>query len=253
MVMALSAAHIGFALCVVLVLFVVQKLLCGGAPPGLGNTVLVLGDIGAGKTVLVRKLLSGSVPKTRTSMKEVAFSNVTLQREEGGSGAGAGEGGVLNVVDFPGHPRLRSGVAARLAQASVVLFVVDSSDLTKAHLGTCAEFLYDVMTNESVEARQPALLVVCSKSDLGAAAAKAYVRTQLEKELSRLKETRPSLAAEGDDGGADTILLGRKGKDFTFAEDCPCETRFCEFTALPAAGADGGLREVEVFIRDFIQ
>jgi signal recognition particle receptor subunit beta len=246
-----SLVYLVAALCVLLlVLFAAKKLLCGGGASGLGNTVLVLGDIGAGKTVLVRKLLSGSVPRTRTSMKEVTFSNVTLRCEEGGSGEG---GGALNVVDFPGHPRLRSGVAARLAQASVVLFVVDSSALSKANLGTCAEFLYDVMTDESVEARQPALLIVCSKFDLSTAAAKAYVRAQLEKELSRLKETRPSLAAEGDDGGADTILLGRKGKDFTFAEDCPCETQFCEFTAMPVEGAGGGLREIEIFIRDFIQ
>jgi len=107
----------------------------------------------------------------------------------------------------------------------------------------------------AVDRRRPALMVVCSQSDRDAAASKAYLRAQLEKELSKLKETRPSLAAEGDDAGASAaILLGRKGRDFEFAEDCPCETQFCEFSAKPveAGKSGGGVREVEVFIRDFI-
>ena len=249
----------------ILILALLRRVVCGSKSTGLGNTVLVLGHTGAGKTALVRRLLRGGFPTTCVSMKEAVFDGVRLACEaEDGSTAG----GPLRVVEFPGHPRLRSAqrIGASLAEASVILFVINSADISKAHVGTCAEYLYDVMTNEDVDRRRPALMVVCSQSDRDAAASKAYLRAQLEKELSKLKETRPSLAAEGDDAGASAaILLGRKGRDFEFAEDCPCETKFCEFSAKPdEAGKSGGgvLRaradwrrdwhEVEVFIRDFI-
>ena len=73
----------------ILILALLRRVVCGSKSTGLGNTVLVLGHTGAGKTALVRRLLRGGFPTTCVSMKEAVFDGVRLACEaEDGSTAG---------------------------------------------------------------------------------------------------------------------------------------------------------------------
>ena len=89
----------------------------------------------------------------------------------------------LELVDIPGHERLRQTALDRYkAGARGLLFVVDSTTVQK-QLKDVAEFLYTVLTEPTVAALRPPLLVLCNKQDQLQAKGAALIRTQLEREM----------------------------------------------------------------------
>ena len=155
---------------------------------------------------------------------------------------GAGEDATkAKVIDFPGHRRLRGLLPSFLPRAKAIVFVVDSSAVGD-QVTAVAELLYEILTDDAVQATTPALLFACNKQDQRLAKAPEKIRSMLEKEMTELQTTRASLEDTSDEGAA---ILGRAGESFDFDEDSPCETSFAGCSALNAQ-----LDPVMEFIRD---
>lgn len=119
--------YVPVALAVVLVIFATGVVLNGkkttaaqevpvarrSAPP----SVVLVGAEQSGKTSILLRAALGAVPPTATSQRE----NSALVS------VGASEKRQVSLVDMPGHPRLRSGIAERLATADAVVICIDSS------------------------------------------------------------------------------------------------------------------------------
>eukprot|EP01041_Mallomonas_annulata_P006641 gene6641-13451_t len=172
------------------------------------DIVLFLGPCGGGKTVLAYKLCLGESPETLTSMKA---SNLSYS-----SGQGS-----FPIVDFPGHPKLRTQLSDLLSRAKKIVFVVDASKV-QSQVRDAAEFLYDLFTNPLMD-NGPPMMIACNKSDVAGARPPARVKLALQQELEKIRKTRQSLEITGD---SETIPLGREGKEFAIERDSPVEVTF---------------------------
>jgi hypothetical protein len=87
-----------------------------------------------------------------------------------------------------------------------------------------AELVYDVLS-ECVRLEQsPPVLVALNKSELAGAAGPEQAKAALEAEMDALKQSRHTLATEGQEGGE--IVLGTEGAKFEFDADAGCDVQF---------------------------
>ncbi|CAM9447878.1 unnamed protein product [Discosporangium mesarthrocarpum] len=188
-----------------------RRAIGGGGMMGGPRSVLFLGPCGAGKTAMVQRLCHHRLVSSVTSM-QVGRYDYKANPEAALSAA---------VVDFPGHERLRGGVAGELSRAERVVFVLDCSSLS-AQVPGGAELLYDTLSDPSLESCK-GLLLACNKSDLRAVKL-SRVKTLLQREIDNLRSTRGTLGTQGiEDQLSGTVALGRPGQPFIFDVDCPCE------------------------------
>ena len=155
----------------------------------------------------------------------------------------AGSEATARLIDYPGHPRLGSGVPDFLRAAKRVVFAVDAAG-DEGHLGRAAEALFDLLTLPQLGERGLPLLLLGCKADAPGARPPAALREALEAALTRVKDSRASILATGE---ADAVgVLGRKGKAFTFAAHAPVPVAF----GAVSAQAGTGLQEVLHFITE---
>jgi len=180
----------------------------------LGREILICGTCDSGKTTLLGQLVAGKPVETHTSMIE---NRRTWSRDGIPS---------LELVDVPGHERIRGSVIERFGPgARGILFVVDSGTVTK-QVRDVAEFLHSILTLPSISSNCPPLLVMCNKQDQGLAKSSQLIQATLEKELDMVRVSR-SNQLEGQEGGVDTIFLGKEGRAFVFSQ-LKCRVSFCE-------------------------
>ena len=176
---------------------------------------------------------------THTSIKPLAISTRNLSEDES----------PIDVVDVPGHPRLRQQVLKKYSSSvGGIVFVLDA---VSTNVRDSAEFLYDVLTDPVIDERVPPILLFCNKSDCKNAKSKTFITKQLEAELSKLKETRMSLNATGSsskESGDAPLMLGLQDVDFKFSEHSPCEVSFEVGSAMK-----GEIDSVVAFVQDTIQ
>ncbi|KAJ0116551.1 srp receptor beta subunit [Diaporthe amygdali] len=210
-------------------------------------SILLTGPSGAGKTSLHTLLERRASPsETHTSQ---TWSTIELAvSEDGGSSfrddldaAGATANKFL-LVDTPGHGKLRHYAHGRLTaegtqstKLKAVVFVVDAAALSEPDvLADTASYLYDVLlalqrrmgsTRTSKAPYAIPVLVAANKADLFTALPAKLVRSNLEKELGRIRRTRSKglldsgAAADGSGPGLDDAddWLGEYGSaDFKF-------------------------------------
>ena len=205
------------------------KVAGGGAK---GDSILLVGNTNSGKTVLMYRMVHGELVETVPSMKQTQVE----------VSCGAGEGATkAKVIDVPGHPRMRGLLPSFLPRAKAIVFVVDSSAVGD-QVTAVAELLYEILTDEAVQAASPALLFACNKQDQRLAKAPEKICSMLEKEMTELQTTRASLEDTSNEGAA---VLGRVGESFDFEQDAPCATSFVGCSALEAQ-----LEPVMDFIRN---
>ena len=72
------------------------------------------------------------------------------------------------MIDFPGHARLRGELATCLAQAKVIVFLIDSTDLSQSEstLAEVSELLYETFLQAVRLEIEPKMLIACNKMDL---------------------------------------------------------------------------------------
>uniref|UniRef100_K3WI65 Signal recognition particle receptor subunit beta n=1 Tax=Globisporangium ultimum (strain ATCC 200006 / CBS 805.95 / DAOM BR144) TaxID=431595 RepID=K3WI65_GLOUD len=204
------------------------------------KTVLILGPRNAGKTQFFHAIRDGEIVETVSSMKELSASFPVHPKYNA-----AKFDADLNVVDFPGHERLRSRVSDFYPIAGCIVFVVDASD--SPMLRKAAEYLYDIFSNAKINDLSLPIMIMCNKSEVSGAMSPQAIREALEKELTQLKTTRSSLETEGDDDHESSIVpVGRDGAAFQFDVDAPCEVTFAK-----ASVKGDSLNDVVAFMQKY--
>ena len=157
------------------------------------NTVVLAGPSGSGKTALFYRLTTNKFRETVSSLKpnKAPFLASSVSS---------------NLIDYPGHGRLRSGLFPILHQARCIVFVIDPTDKQQVKDG--AERLYDILADEKV---MSPIIIAASKSDKENQKSLKWLAAELEKEIDRMRKSR-----DGEDGR----VLGTEGIAFTF-KDAP--------------------------------
>ncbi|KAF6101236.1 SRP receptor subunit beta [Phyllostomus discolor] len=90
----------------------------------------------------------------------------------------------------------------------------------------------------------PSFLIACNKQDITMAKSAKIIQQQLEKELNTLRVTRSAAPSTLDSSSAAAQAhLGKKGKDFEFAQ-LPLKVEFLECSAKGGRG-DAGSPDVQ--------
>ncbi|CCM04723.1 uncharacterized protein FIBRA_06911 [Fibroporia radiculosa] len=152
-----------------------------------GNSVLLVGASDAGKTAILSTLVYKHTPQTHTSMQTnsvmMSVGNTTIR-----------------LIDIPGHPRIRDQFRDFLSDAKGIVFVVDSSTISRIGPAV-AEYLHQILhaiTSLPPSRSTPSLSIVAHKCDTLKPTAQATseqlalnrVRTILERELEKRRASQ---------------------------------------------------------------
>ncbi|KFM23894.1 Signal recognition particle receptor subunit beta [Auxenochlorella protothecoides] len=224
-----------------------------------GRNILILGPTGSGKTTLFHRLQYGSTLNGTVASMEPREVTTNLASDKASARASSPPPAELlspqspaarpvNLVDIPGHPRVRDTWLAWEKSAQGIVFLVDAVDFLP-HKSAIAEQLYDVLTHPSVVGRRLPILLVCNKSDMGVKAHSVdFIRKRLEKELDLLQTTRSALEDVGGGRAASTRLLPPGAQAFTLAA-LQAATGIEVGTASASAQEGDGVGLVEAFVR----
>ncbi|EJD02388.1 uncharacterized protein FOMMEDRAFT_124808 [Fomitiporia mediterranea MF3/22] len=169
-----------------------------------GNLILLAGNEDAGKSAVLSTIVYERTLPSHTSFQvnSSLIPESFLSKKQ------------LQIVDIPGHPRLRESFKTYVPDAKAVVFVVDASAITRngrevaEHLHHVLHAIISLPPSHSL----PSLLILAHKTDLltssstqdRSSLAISRVRTVLEREL----EKRRSVAA----GGVGVEDLGAEGE-----------------------------------------
>jgi len=169
------------------------------------NILLLAGPPDSGKTAIFSSLVYGHAIPTNTSMQaNSSLLNVPGKKDP------------IQVVDIPGHPRLRDQFRESLPSTKAIAFVVDANTVSR-NAAIVAEHLHSVL--DAIMAlppsqKLPSLLILAHKSDLiktssistdATALAVNRVQTILERELERRRASQS--------GGMGVEGLGEEGNE----------------------------------------
>mmetsp|Transcript_67555 Transcript_67555/g.197699 ORF Transcript_67555/g.197699 Transcript_67555/m.197699 type:complete len:259 (+) Transcript_67555:69-845(+) len=188
---------------------------------GRGNLVLLLGQCGAGKTALFFRLREKNEEVQTVSSLKPIRDVLQIEAEEGEEALGS-----IEVVDYPGHQRLRGKAAELLKEARCIVYVIDSED--KQRLKDVAEHLYELMTHPEVLELHTPILLACNKSDLPSARPEKFIMDEIDREIEQMRVSRAA-TLEGQDQ-ADSYL-GVDGEKFKIIEHAPCPIETCRISA----------------------
>lgn len=181
-----------------------------------GQVALLLGQCGSGKTALFFRLRDQAEVQSVSSLKptrdKMRIGGVDLPSP-------------VEVVDFPGHHRLRGRAADMLREARCIVYVVDSDD--KQRLKDVAEHLYELFTHPEVLDLHTPLLLALNKIDLPTARPEKYIIEEIEREIEIMRGSRAA-TLEGQDQ-ADSYL-GVDGQKFKLMEHAPCPVETCRIS-----------------------
>ena len=112
------------------------------------------------------------------------------------------------MIDTPGHAKLRHVALGELSKPGNkikgLIFVLDSAD----ELAKAAEYLHDVLLafQKKGGKEKMRVLIACNKNDLFTALPAGRIRTLLEKEITRIRESRSKGLMDSGIVGADAMV-----------------------------------------------
>jgi len=162
------------------------------------HQVWIIGPMGSGKTALFHRLRAdASVPTVSSMMANDTTISPERRDDDGG---GSEDKRSVKIVDYPGHPRLRTSLLPGLRLSSVLRAVmcVDASKLSRSSLSDAASILYDILTDPAVHGERQdggrmEVLIACTHADVGGSRSPMRIKLALSSELDRMV----SLAEEG--------------------------------------------------------
>ncbi|TFK42300.1 signal recognition particle receptor beta subunit-domain-containing protein [Crucibulum laeve] len=169
-----------------------------------GNALLLVGPPDAGKTSILFSLVYRQTLPTHTSM-QTNTSVLTLGEEKR----------TIQIVDVPGHPRIRDQFNEHMADARAIAFVVDASTVSR-NGAAVAEHLHHILhalTSLPPSQTLPSLVILAHKADLlkgtstsanSSTLAINRVKTILERELEKRRVSQS--------GGVGVEGLGEEGE-----------------------------------------
>ncbi|XP_042316511.1 signal recognition particle receptor subunit beta [Sceloporus undulatus] len=192
------------------------------------RAVLLVGLCDSGKTLLFVRLITGNFRNTQTSITDSS----ALYRVKNDKNTS------VTLIDLPGHESLRLQLLDRFkAAARAIVFVVDSIAFQR-EMKDVAEFLYQLLIDNTLMKNAPPLLIACNKQDVTMAKSSKLIQQQLERELNTLRVTlsaAPSTLDSSSSGSAPQ--LGKKGKEFDFSQ-LPMKVEFVECSARGSKGEE---------------
>lgn len=201
---------------------IVQLLIPTGKGGGLGGkrrrgeSLLLLGQCGAGKTALFFRMRDDVEVQSVSSLKTVR-DKFTIKGIENSP--------VLDVIDCPGHQRMRGRATELLNDAKCIIYLVDSED--KPRLKDVAEHLYELFTNPQVLELHTPILLALNKTDLTTARTDKFIVDELDREIEIMRNSRAA-TLEGQDS-ADSYL-GVDGEKFKLMVHAPCPVQTCRIS-----------------------
>ncbi|KAI5801591.1 signal recognition particle receptor beta subunit-domain-containing protein [Peziza echinospora] len=200
-------------------------------------TFVLLGPSGSGKTSLCVWFEKGHVVETRTSQTTLALEcdipaslTASAQYRSANDPSLKKEHKKFLLVDTPGHAKLRDLAFSEITKpgSKVVglIYTIDSAD----DLSKAAEYLHDLLLllqklgGKIGGQKKTSLLVACNKNDLFTALPAGRIKTQLEKEISKIRESRAKGLMDSGAAGADDI--GREEESEWLGEGGEGEFRF---------------------------
>jgi len=186
------------------------------------STILLMGPCDAGKSLLFLRLVHKQFAMTCTSMKENKGHFIAKIKDK-----------ILTVLDIPGHERLRTQFLDEYGSSALgIVFVVDSSTISRLTVRDVADFLYTILSDPVVFKNKPRVLVACNKQDHDMAKRQTAVKSMLETEINTLRKTRSGrLESIDGDSGSDSIYLGLQDRDFEFSHMGSFKVSFAECNA----------------------
>eukprot|EP00927_Polykrikos_kofoidii_P057550 TRINITY_DN51699_c0_g1_i1.p1 TRINITY_DN51699_c0_g1~~TRINITY_DN51699_c0_g1_i1.p1 ORF type:complete len:279 (+),score=62.47 TRINITY_DN51699_c0_g1_i1:67-837(+) len=183
-----------------------------------GNSLVLFGQSGSGKTALFFRLRDGEEVQTVSSLKPLR-DTLSIDTQDGEPPLS------IEVVDFPGHLRYRGKAAQLITEARCIVYMLDAED--KPRMKDMAEHLYELFTNKDVCEIQPPILIAINKSDLTTARTDKFITDELEREIEQMRTSR-GVTLEGEDQ-ADSFL-GIDGEKFRILEHAPCPVTMCRIS-----------------------
>jgi signal recognition particle receptor subunit beta len=166
---------------------------------------LLMGPSGSGKTSLFFswELKDGKLAKTVTSQ-------TTNRSRFGGSLQ-------RDIVDCPGHPRLRPMGSKMVPRANRIVFLIDGAD--KESMRSAAEYLYDIFTAKKLQPKTR-MLVCRNKTDSKQCVSQENMVATINSEIEKLRHSRAQ-ELEGDN--AIDQYIGVDGEEFDILKHSPIE------------------------------
>jgi len=187
-----------------------------------GRLLLLLGQCGSGKTTLFFQLRDPNEEvRTVSSQKANRDKMLIQQGQDGGEPLGP-----IEVVDCPGHLRMRGRQLSYMQEARCIVYVIDAED--KQRLKDVAEHLYEILTHPDVIQLHIPILLACNKCDLPGARTEKFIVEEVEREMEAMRVSRGA-TLEGQDQ-ADSYL-GIDGEKFRLLEHAPCPIQTCIISA----------------------
>lgn len=162
------------------------RIIFGSSSRGRLDTVLIYGPCGTGKTSLFYLWKNGKVPETVTSQVQNRGFVLDGVKEE--------------IVDYPGHPRLRNGAYELVPRAKRLVYMVDDSCVKEA-----AESLFHIFVLPKLNPKTEMMICANKGADV------ETVTRKLNKEIQLLQQTK------SDDGE----YVGVEGEDFDIELHAP--------------------------------
>lgn len=211
---------IGITVAIVVVLLTLVVLALKSRSSNKRQGILLMGVCDSGKTLLFSRLVHKQYKQTHTSLA-TNTGTVTVPSV----------GKTLRVIDVPGHERLRTQLLdANKGLARAIIFVVDSGTVQK-EIKEVAEYLYTVLTDSVISQNAPPVLIACNKQDLTLCKGAGLIQKMLEKEMNTLRVTQSAALQSTDNTGNNNTFLGKRDKDFAFADIKPLRVKFVECSA----------------------
>ncbi|KAM9989330.1 hypothetical protein ACTFIY_005387 [Dictyostelium cf. discoideum] len=202
-----------------------------------GVNIAILGLSNAGKTALLLNLTN--VDKKISTHTSITTNNgvyITENKKK------------LPIIDVPGNGKAKASLPKILSNSACIIYVIDGTTFIDNSTQE-AQYLYDILTNESVYQKKIPVLVFNNKMDLDSTIDTEQVKNILERELDDLRRTRGATPIVlGQEEDKKDIYLGIEGTAFQF-DHLPNDVQFSNGSASPS---NGELKEIDD-IKNFIQ
>ena len=163
------------------------------------TSVMLTGICDVGKTSLFLCMQNNTEAETCTSIEENVATCVNAKTNE-----------EVELVDIPGHGKVRNIYKKYIETTKCIIFVVSAVDIKKT-IKEDSKYLHDLLVSNT---RNVPILIVSNKNDLPMPEAVDVIRMLLEKELNklRIKIAKPGEVISDDE----KCMYGDPDDDFNF-------------------------------------